>query len=72
MRGSLAREIFRQDLMHIYEKQTERRNILTKQSREVMQDIIAQIHSGIYENKNIEELIARLAEKLKYISGKKQ
>ena len=72
MRGSLVREIFRQDLMQIYEKQTERRNILTKQSREVMQDTIAKVRSGICENKNIEELIARLAEKLKYTSGKKQ
>jgi len=72
MRGSLAREIFRQDLMQIYEKQTERRNSLNRQSREAMQDIIAQIRSGICENKNIEELIARLAEKLKYTSGKKQ
>jgi hypothetical protein len=72
MRGSLAREIFRQDLMQIYEKQTERRNVLTKQSRVAMQDIIAQIRSGVCENKNIEELIARLAEKLKYTSGKKQ
>ncbi|MEW5920802.1 MAG: MobP3 family relaxase [Bacillota bacterium] len=72
MRGSLAREIFRQDLMQIYEKQTERRNSLNRQSREAMQDIIAQIRSGICENKNIEELIARLAEKLKHTSGKKQ
>jgi len=72
MRGSLAREIFRQDLMQIYEKQTERRNTLNRQSREAMQNIIAQIRSGICENKNIEELIARLAEKLKYTSGKKQ
>ncbi|AFV10990.1 serine threonine protein phosphatase 5 [Thermacetogenium phaeum DSM 12270] len=72
MRGSLAREIFRQDLMQIYEKQTERRNSLNRQSREAMQDIITQIRSGICENKNIEELIARLAEKLKHTSGKKQ
>ena len=72
MRGSLAREIFRQDLMQIYEKQTERRNSLNRQSREAMQDIITQIRSGICENKNIEELIARLTEKLKFTSGKKQ
>ncbi|SHI85893.1 hypothetical protein SAMN02745975_00771 [Geosporobacter subterraneus DSM 17957] len=72
MRGSLEREIFRQDLMQIYEKQTKRRNSLNRQSREAMQDIITQIRSGICENINIEELIARLAEKLKYTSGKKQ
>jgi len=72
MRGSLAREIFRQDLMEIYEKQTERRNSLNKQRHEAMQDILSQINSGICANKNIEELITHLAEKLKYTSGKKQ
>jgi len=72
MRGSLAREIFRQDLMEIYDKQTERRNSLNKQSHEAMQDILSQINSGICDNKNIEELITHLAEKLKYTSGKKQ
>lgn len=72
MRGSLAREIFRQDLMEIYEKQTERRNSLNKQSHEAMQVILSQINSGICNNKDIEELITHLAEKLKYTSGKKQ
>ena len=72
MRGSLAREIFCQDLIQIYEKQTERRNVLNKQSHEAIQDILSQINSGICENKNIEDLITHLAEKLKYTSGKKQ
>lgn len=72
MRGSFVQEIFRQDLIQIYEKQTERRNVLNQQSREIMQDIIRQINSGIYENKNIEELIIYLSEKLKHTSGKKQ
>ncbi len=72
MQGSLAKEIFRQDLMEIYEKQTERRNVLNKQSHEAMQDILSQINSGICDNKNIEELITHLAKKLKYTSGKKQ
>jgi len=71
-RGSLAREIFRQDLMQIYEKQTERRNALNKQSCETIQDIITRINSGICENKNIEELITHLAERLKHTTGKKQ
>jgi hypothetical protein len=72
MWGSLTREIFCQDLMQIYEKHTERRNVLTNQSHEIMQDIISPINSGICENKNIEELITHLAEKLKHTFGKKQ
>lgn len=72
MRGSLAREIFRQDLVQIYSEQTERRSILTQQSRDAMKDIIRQINAGICENKTIEDLISHLAERLKHTSGKKQ
>jgi len=72
IRGSLAREIFRQDLIEIYEKQTEHRNVLIRQSRETMQNIILQIRSGICQNKNIEELVMYLAERLKHTTGKKQ
>lgn len=72
MRGSLAREIFRQDLLQIYSEQTECRDTLTKQSWDAMKEIINQISSGVYENKTIEELISHLAERLKHTSGKKQ
>ncbi|OPX92223.1 MobP3 family relaxase [Pelotomaculum sp. PtaB.Bin117] len=72
MRSSLAREIFKQDLIQIYSEQTKRRDALTRQSRESMREIIGQISSGVCENKTIEELIARLAERLKHTSGKKK
>jgi hypothetical protein len=72
MRSSLAREIFKQDLIQIYSEQTKRRDALTRQSRESMREIISQISSGVCENKTIEELISHLAERLKHTSGKKQ
>jgi len=72
MRSSLAREIFKQDLIQIYSEQTKRREALTKQSRESMREIVNQIGSGVCENKTIEELISHLAERLKHTSGKKQ
>lgn len=72
MRSSLAREIFKQGLLQIYSEQTEQRNILTKQSRDALKEIIHQISSGVCENKTIEELISHLAERLKHTSGKKQ
>lgn len=72
MRGGLAREIFKQDLLQIYSEQTERRDILIKQSRDAMKEIINQISSGVCENKTIEELVSHLAERLKHTSGKKQ
>jgi hypothetical protein len=72
MRSSLAREIFQQDLIQIYSEQTERRNTLTRQSRDALQDILVQMQSGVCENKVVENLLSKLAERLKHTSGKKQ
>lgn len=72
MRSSLAGEIFHQDLIQIYSEQTERRNILTRQSRDALQDILAQMQEGVCENAVIEDLLSKLAERLKHTSGKKQ
>ncbi|MHB1392623.1 MAG: MobP3 family relaxase [Clostridia bacterium] len=72
MRSSLAREIFQQDLIQIYPEQTERRNALTQQSRDALQDILVQMQSGVCENKVMEDLLSKLAERLKHTSGKKQ
>lgn len=72
MRSNLAREIFQQDLIQIYSEQTERRNILTRQSRDALQDILSQMQAGVCENKVVEELLSKLAERLKHTTGKKQ
>jgi len=72
MRSSLAREIFEQDLIQIYSEQNVRRNTLIRQSRDALQDILALMQSGACENPFIEDLLSRLAERLKYTTGKKQ
>lgn len=72
MRSTLAHEIFQQDLMQIYPKQTARRNEIAEQSRAALSEIIGQMESGVYENPAIEDLLSRLAERLKYTTGKKQ
>jgi hypothetical protein len=71
MRAALARKSSNR-LIQIYSEHTKRRDALTRQSRESMREIIGQISSGVCENKTIEELIARLAERLKHTSGKKK
>lgn len=72
MRSSLATEIFQQDLLQIYSGQTTQRNTLTGQSRDVLREILEQMRSGTCYNPVIEDLLSRLAERLKHTSGKKQ
>ena len=72
LRSSIAREIFHQDLMSIYEKQTEHRNALRTGSREMLAEIVSRINSGTYDNPVVENKLLELAERLSKTSGKKQ
>ena len=72
IKAGLAREIFRQDLTEIYQRQTRQRDALTQESQDVLRELIDQMRSGTLENPNIECLMLDLAERLKTTSGKKQ
>lgn len=72
MRSSLAREIFQQDLLQIYSEQTERRDALTTESRDTLRKLLEQMENGTCASPVIEDLMSRLAERLKYTAGKKQ
>lgn len=48
LRSSIAREIFHQDLISVYEKQTEHRNALRTQRRDMISEIVSRINSGTY------------------------
>lgn len=71
MRSSLASDIFQQDLICIYEKQTEHRKEIKESSKDIMDKIISKINSGTYDNSLLEEKLLQLADKLSRTSGKK-
>ena len=71
LRSSFAKDIFAQDLISIYEKQTEHRDELKANSREVIAEIISKINSGAYNNPKLEEMLLRLVDRLSKTSGKK-
>lgn len=72
LRSAFAKDIFADDLHSIYEKQTEHRNALRAQSREVIAEIVYRINSGTYDNPVIENKLLELADRLSKTSGKKQ
>ncbi len=71
LRSSLAKDIFQQDLLSVYERQTEHRDTLKSESKELIAEIIAKINSGIYDNPVLEERLTLLAKRLSNTSGKK-
>ena len=71
IRSAFANEIFQQDLLCTYQKQTAYRNQLRQLGRESVAEIVKQINSGGLHNKQIEALLVQLSDKLSRTSGKK-
>lgn len=72
IKSSLANEIFKQELIPLYAEKTELRDDLKAQAAAATRELILQMQNGTLHNERIEQLIAHLADRLQYISGKKQ
>ena len=71
IRSALAQEIFRQDLVSVYERQTAHRDELRRVSREKVAGLVEQINRGGCENPQVEQLLRELANRLSKVKGKK-
>ena len=67
IRSALAQDIFRQDLMQIYEQQTQHRDDLRREARELVRQIAADGHG----NPAVDDLLRQLAKQLDAHKGKK-
>ena len=71
IRSSLAKSIFKDDLDHIYKKQTEIRDELKKNSKELLREILDKISKGTYNNPEIQQKLIELSIILANTKGKK-
>jgi hypothetical protein len=71
LRSSFARDIFQQDLLCIYERQTEHRDKLRAEARDIVEDLVSKINSEIYISASIQHKLLELADRLSKTSGKK-
>ena len=71
LRSSFARDIFQQDLLCIYEKQTEHRDKLRAEARDIVDDLVSKINSEIYIRASIQHNLLELADRLSKTKGKK-
>ena len=71
IKQELAKEIFRQDQISIYQKQTEYRDQLRQQSKDSISDIVAKINANNYQNTTVEALLVDLSDRLSRTTGKK-
>lgn len=71
MRSAFAREIFSQDMLQTYERQTEYRDQLRSYGRESVAQIVEEINNGYYSNPQVEQLLIQLSQCLAKTTGKK-
>ena len=72
IKSNLAQEIFRQDLLQIYQKQTDLRDELRQESRDRITEIVDAINHGSFDNPQIQRMLVQLADRLAKAKGKKQ
>jgi hypothetical protein len=72
IKSGLAARLFRDDLLHVYERQTQYRSKLGAEAKSRMLELIAQMQNDELTNERIEQLIIQLAVKLRKHKGKKQ
>ena len=72
IKSNLAQEIFRQDLLQIYQKQTDLRDELRQESRDRITEIVDAINHGSFDNPRMQVMLIQLADRLAKAKGKKQ
>ena len=71
IKSALVRQVYKDDLLNVYQKQTAHRYLLQDNALEVMDSLIQKMQDGDLKNPKLELLIAELAERLQNYSGKK-
>lgn len=71
IKSALVRQVYKDDLLNVYQKQTAHRDRLQENAREFMDSLIQKMQDGDLKNPKLELLIAELAERLQNYSGKK-
>ena len=71
LRSSFAKDIFQQDLLCIYERQSEHRDKLRAEAKDIVEDLVENINCEIYVSASIQHKLLELADRLSKTSGKK-
>ena len=72
IKSNLAQEIFRQDLLQIYQKQSDLCDELRQESRDRITEIVDAINHGSFDNPQMQMKLVQLADRLAKAKGKKQ
>lgn len=71
IKSELTNDIFRQELLHLYEQKSNSRDELVQEARKVMLELVQVMKEGICDHPEAERLMLELAMQLKVVKGKK-
>ena len=69
-KADFAREIFKQDNLHIYQEQTAYRDELRRTGREKMSAIVREINNSAYDNETVKIMLRNLVQELDNYTGR--
>ena len=72
IKSMLTNDIFRQELLHVYERKSQSRDELMAEARRSMLELANEMKRGVCEHPEAEQLMLTLAHELKNTKGKKQ
>ena len=72
IKSALSNDIFRQEMLHVYEQKSQSRDELVAEARRTMLELADQMKHSICEHPEAEQLMLTLAQELKHLKGKKQ
>ncbi len=72
IKSMLTNDIFRQEMLHIYEQKSQSRNELVAKARCAMLELANEMKQGVCEHPEAEQMLLSLSRELKKSKGKKQ
>ena len=71
IKSKLTNDIFRNEMLHLYEQKTESRDELVREARRAMLELIQSMREGVCNHPDAEQLMQELAAQLETVKGKK-
>ena len=71
IKSTLTNQIFKQEMLHLYEQKSESRDELVRETRNVMLELFRQMSESVCEHPDAEQMILDLAQQLGNVKGKK-
>ena len=71
IKSKLTNDIFRNEMLHLYEQKSESRDELVRQARQAMLELVRAMQNGVCDHPDAEQLMLELAAQLGTVEGKK-